>query len=151
MGGLGKLESSSLDTLNDKLNKHLSGDGSCFREDTRLDNLPTFLLGLFSYNCRHNKSGMSQKFPITVHEQTICAKQSQYAWCFLEAFYLLKQKYNSSTHLYKCLSRVIGKNFVETPVQKYFLYLLSISCWIWVMPDSPKNSVCWRYLISCKR
>lgn len=86
-----------------------SGDRSCFRKDTRLDDLPRFLLSLFSYDCMHNKSDMSQKFPTTVHEQTICAKQSQYACYFLEAFYLLKQKYNSSTHLYKCLSRVIGK------------------------------------------
>lgn len=100
---------SSLEILNVKLNKHLSGDESCFREDTRLRDLPRFLLGLFSYDCMHNKSDISPKFPIAVHKQTICAKQSQYAWCFLEAFYLLKQKCNSSTHLYKRLSRATGK------------------------------------------
>lgn len=49
MGDLRRRKSPSLEILNDKLNKHLSGERSYFRENTRLDDLPRFLLGLFSY------------------------------------------------------------------------------------------------------
>lgn len=108
---LGRLESLLLAVPDGKLNRHLSGNRSCFTKDTKLYYLPTFLLVLVSYDCMHNNSDISQRFPITVHEQTICAKQSQYAWCFLEAFYLLKQKHNSYIHLYKCLSRVNVRKF----------------------------------------
>lgn len=91
MDSWGRLQSLFLGIHHGKLNKHLSGDTDPALQDSGLDDLPRFLLGLFPYHCMHNKSDMSQKFPITVHEQTICAKQSQYGWCFLEAFYLVKQ------------------------------------------------------------
>lgn len=76
---LGRLESSLLAILDDKLKRHLSGNRFCFTKDTRLGDLPRLLLGLIFYDCMHNKSDIPQRFPITVHEQTICAKQSQYA------------------------------------------------------------------------
>lgn len=45
---LGRLESSLLAIHDDKINRHLSGNRSFFTKDTRLDDLPRFLLGLFS-------------------------------------------------------------------------------------------------------
>lgn len=126
----GRLEFSLLAILDDKLNRHLKGKRSCFTKDTRLDDVPRFLLVLFTYDCMHNKSAISQRFPITVHEQTICAKQSQYAWCFLEAFYLQKQKHKSYIHLYKCLSRVNGEKMSDWNTNQKNVCLFSISCWI---------------------
>lgn len=104
MFGLGGLDFSSWEIINNKSNKHLSGDKFYFRRDTRLDDLPRYFLSLFSYDCMHNKSDIYQSF------QLLCMNRPSVQSNLSMPDASWKEKYNSSTHLYKCLSRIIRKN-----------------------------------------